>query len=64
MREKQCQAELQSCLDQLTKEMQWNIVDQFSVPAFSSLLVVTADFFNWKNQRNLVQDSRVIMAEL
>jgi hypothetical protein len=48
MREKQYQAELQSHLDQLTKEVQWNTVDQFSIPVFSSLLMVTAELFQLK----------------
>lgn len=48
MREKQYQAELQSHLDQLTKEVQWNVVDQFSIPVFSSLLMVTAALFQLK----------------
>lgn len=48
VREKQYQAELQSHLDQLTKEVQWNIVDQFSVPVFSSLPMITAELFQLK----------------
>lgn len=47
MSEKQYQAELESHLDQLTKEVQWNI-DQFSIPVFGLLLMVTADSFQLK----------------
>ena len=59
MREKQYQAELQSHLDQLTKEVQWNIVDLRNIPVFSSLLMVTAEF-NLYDKVTALHYSRIV----